>query len=129
MKTANANETAAVPRRSLLTVAMAAPALLSGASLSAAQEGAQSLPSWNDGPTKQAILDFLRATTDQSSRSFVRPDDRIATFDQDGTLWVEHPVYGPAGGLPDTHVGTFSQPLLDEALASGVGNEIGDVAD
>jgi haloacid dehalogenase-like hydrolase len=79
-----------------LTAAMAAPVLLAGASYSAAQEAAQSLPSWNDGPTKQAILDFLRATTDQSSKSFVRPEDRIATFDQDGTLWVEHPVYTQA---------------------------------
>ena len=96
MKTENVNKTVVVPRRSLLTAAMAAPALLAGASYSAAQEAAQSLPSWNDGPTKQAILDFLRATTDQSSKSFVRPEDRIATFDQDGTLWVEHPVYTQA---------------------------------
>src|SRR5215467_379070 len=51
------------------------------------------LPSWNDGPTRQAILDFVRATTDQGSPKFVPPEDRIATFDQDGTLWVEHPIY------------------------------------
>ena len=51
------------------------------------------LPSWNDGPAKQAIVDFVKTTTDQSSPKFVRPDDRIATFDQDGTLWVEHPMY------------------------------------
>jgi len=51
------------------------------------------LPSWNDGAAKQAILDFVRATTDQSSQSYVRPQERIATFDQDGTLWVEHPMY------------------------------------
>ncbi len=51
------------------------------------------LPSWNDGPAKQAIIDFVRATTDQASPKFVRPEDRIATFDQDGTLWVEHPIY------------------------------------
>ena len=51
------------------------------------------LPSWNDGPAKQAILDFVRATTDQGSPNFVPPDERIATFDQDGTLWVEHPIY------------------------------------
>ncbi len=50
-------------------------------------------PSWNDGPAKQAILDFIRATTDPSSKTFVPPEERIATFDQDGTLWVEHPVY------------------------------------
>jgi phosphoglycolate phosphatase-like HAD superfamily hydrolase len=51
------------------------------------------LPSWNDGAAKQAILDFVSATTDQSSQSYVPPEERIATFDQDGTLWVEHPMY------------------------------------
>ena len=51
------------------------------------------LPSWNDGAAKQAILDFVKATTDRSSPNFVPPEARIATFDQDGTLWVEHPMY------------------------------------
>jgi phosphoglycolate phosphatase-like HAD superfamily hydrolase len=51
------------------------------------------LPSWNDGAAKQAIIDFVRVTTDQASPSYVRPEERIATFDQDGTLWVEHPMY------------------------------------
>ena len=51
------------------------------------------LPSWNDGPAKQAILDFVRATTDRSSSQFVKPDERIATFDNDGTLWCEQPMY------------------------------------
>ena len=51
------------------------------------------LPSWNDGSAKQAILAFVQATTDQSSPKFVPPEARIATFDQDGTLWVEHPMY------------------------------------
>jgi len=51
------------------------------------------LPSWNDGPAKQAILEFVHATTDQANPKFVPPAARIATFDQDGTLWVEHPMY------------------------------------
>src|SRR5271167_4561180 len=51
------------------------------------------LPSWNDGPTKQAIVDFVRATTETGGAKFVPPEERIATFDQDGTLWVEHPIY------------------------------------
>jgi phosphoglycolate phosphatase-like HAD superfamily hydrolase len=51
------------------------------------------LKSWNDGPAKQAIIDFVRVTTDQGSPKFVPPEDRVATFDQDGTLWVEHPIY------------------------------------
>ena len=56
-------------------------------------EDAPPLASWNDGPAKQGILDFIRATTDASSKTFVPPEERIATFDQDGTLWVEHPIY------------------------------------
>jgi hypothetical protein len=51
------------------------------------------LASWNEGPAKQAILNFVRATTDPGSSKFVSAEDRIATFDQDGTLWVEHPIY------------------------------------
>jgi phosphoglycolate phosphatase-like HAD superfamily hydrolase len=51
------------------------------------------LASWNEGPAKQAVLDFVRVTTDSSSPKFVPPEERIATFDQDGTLWVEHPIY------------------------------------
>src|SRR5207248_4876982 len=50
------------------------------------------LPSWNDGAGKQAIITFVRATTTSGPR-FVAPEARIATFDQDGTLWVEHPMY------------------------------------
>jgi phosphoserine phosphatase len=51
------------------------------------------LPSWNDGAPKTAIIDFVHATTDPSSPNFVPPAARIAAFDQDGTLWVEHPIY------------------------------------
>lgn len=51
------------------------------------------LPSWNDGSAKQAIVEFVKATTDKSSPKFVPPAERIATFDQDGTLWVSHPMY------------------------------------
>ena len=50
------------------------------------------LGSWNDGTAKHAIIAFVHATTDKASPSFIRPEERIATFDQDGTLWVERPV-------------------------------------
>jgi phosphoglycolate phosphatase-like HAD superfamily hydrolase len=50
-------------------------------------------PSWNDGPAKRAILDFVRVTTDKANAKYVKPEERIATFDLDGTLWVEHPMY------------------------------------
>ena len=51
------------------------------------------LPSWNPGPARDGILRFVRQTTDPASPRFVPPAERIATFDQDGTLWVEQPVY------------------------------------
>ena len=63
---------------------------LAGLSLTCAQDP---LTSWNDGPTKQAIVDFVTRTTTAGSPDFVLPEERIATFDQDGTLWVEHPIY------------------------------------
>ncbi len=53
------------------------------------------LASWNDGPAKQAIISFVKEVTDKSGSKYVDPD-RIATFDQDGTLWVEHPLYTQA---------------------------------
>jgi phosphoglycolate phosphatase-like HAD superfamily hydrolase len=51
------------------------------------------LPSWSAGPAKDAIVEFVRATTDPASPNFVPLAQRVATFDQDGTLWVEHPIY------------------------------------
>jgi phosphoglycolate phosphatase-like HAD superfamily hydrolase len=66
-----------------------------GALAIAAQAFAQAdaLPSWNDGAAKRAIVEFVQATTTQGSPKFVPQPERIATFDQDGTLWVEHPMY------------------------------------
>ena len=54
------------------------------------------LPSWNEGPARQAIVSFVHKVTDKSSPAYVPPADRLATFDQDGTLWVEHPLYAQA---------------------------------
>jgi phosphoglycolate phosphatase-like HAD superfamily hydrolase len=83
-----------IDRRTLLSAFALLPisALLNGTA-AIAQDAASQLASWNDGPAKQAIIDFVRATTDASSSKFVRPQERVATFDQDGTLWVEHPMY------------------------------------
>jgi phosphoglycolate phosphatase-like HAD superfamily hydrolase len=66
--------------------------------LAAAAAHAQNdpLPAWNDGPAKRAIVAFVKSVTDASGPAFVAPKDRIATFDQDGTLWVEHPLYTQA---------------------------------
>jgi phosphoglycolate phosphatase-like HAD superfamily hydrolase len=51
------------------------------------------LPSWNDGPAKQAIITFVKETTTEGNPKFVEPPERIAAFDQDGTTWVEQPQY------------------------------------
>ncbi len=51
------------------------------------------LPAWNDGPTKQAIIGFVTAATTEGGPGYIAPGDRIATFDNDGTLWSEQPLY------------------------------------
>jgi phosphoserine phosphatase len=58
-----------------------------------AQAQTDPLPSWNEGPAKQAIVTFVKETTTPGSAQFVDPMARIATFDQDGTTWVEQPLY------------------------------------
>ena len=58
-----------------------------------AQAQRDPLPSWNDGATKSSILDFVARVTTQGGPFFVPVDQRIATFDNDGTLWVEQPMY------------------------------------
>lgn len=68
-------------------------AALAGTSGSGKEDRADPLPSWNDGAAKTAIIDFIRKTTEKKGKQFVRPSERIATFDQDGTLWAEHPMY------------------------------------
>jgi len=92
-----------ISRRLFLVDALAsatAITLLSGCktgseqnSTAPATPAADALPSWNNGPVKQAIVRFVQATTAPGSAQFVPPEERIATFDQDGTLWVEHPIY------------------------------------
>jgi phosphoglycolate phosphatase-like HAD superfamily hydrolase len=54
---------------------------------------ADPLPSWNDGSAKKSIVEFVAKTTKVGSPDFVPEPERIVTFDQDGTLWVEHPMY------------------------------------
>ena len=75
--------------------AMRSLALLAGCLLWAlARESiAQPLPSWNGGPAKQAIVKFVADVTTQDAPTFVAPSDRVAVFDNDGTLWSEQPLY------------------------------------
>lgn len=57
------------------------------------QQSSDPLPSWNEGKNKQAIIDFVSEVTNENSPDFVKPEDRIATFDNDGCLWSEQPYY------------------------------------
>jgi hypothetical protein len=63
------------------------------ACFAAAAHAADPLPSWNEGATKRAIVEFVERVTTKGSSDFVSVEDRIATFDNDGTLWVEQPMY------------------------------------
>ena len=61
--------------------------------ITASLHAADPLPPWNDGPAKKAITAFVAKTTTDGSADFVPPAERIATFDNDGTLWSEQPMY------------------------------------
>lgn len=77
-------------RRFLMT---AAASVASGLATASASAQADPLPSWNDGPVKQAILEFVKRVTGDGSEDFVPIPERIAVFDNDGTLWSEQPIY------------------------------------
>ena len=95
----NSRETGAVSklslnRRNVLSMLGALPvisgfSLRTDAALAQRAASATPLPSWNDGATKQSIFDFVAAVTSEGSPDFIPPAERIATFDNDGTLWVE----------------------------------------
>ena len=78
-------------KRTLLTIFTLGFVLVFG-SLAAAQT-VDSLPSWNDGKAKQSIIEFVATVTEKGSPDFVPPAERIAVFDNDGTLWGEQPMY------------------------------------
>ena len=65
----------------------------SSAAVSSSSQPGDSLPSWNEGPAKRAIVDFVRRVTREGTPDFVPPAARIAVFDNDGTLWAEQPIY------------------------------------
>lgn len=82
------------PNRRMLLSTLAATAVLAGP-LRPLSGSAQtnSLPSWNDGPAKASIVEFVARVTAQGGPDFVPLDQRIAVFDNDGTLWCEQPMY------------------------------------
>ena len=91
--------------RSLVVVMLTAVAIACGSATdrpagsatlaiaSSTTQPGEGLPSWNDGPAKRAILDFVRRVTREGTPDFVPPPARIAVFDNDGTLWAEQPIY------------------------------------
>jgi haloacid dehalogenase-like hydrolase len=76
-----------------LTASFSMTVLLGLALLSAVADAQDPLPSWNDGKAKQAIVAFVAKVTKEGAPDFVPPAERIATFDNDGTLWAEQPMY------------------------------------
>jgi len=99
------------------------------------------LPSWNNGPAKKAIVDFVQAVTDKARPSFVPVAERIATFDNDGTLWVEQPMYTQvvfaldrvkalAAKHPDWHTKQPFKAILDgdrDTIAKFVKKDLGEL--
>lgn len=77
-----------LPKFARMSLLAAATSLFAGAVWAA-----DPLPSWNETASKQAIVDFVTAVTEEGGADFVAPEARIATFDNDGTLWVEAPMY------------------------------------
>jgi phosphoserine phosphatase len=95
------------------------------ATSSGAAANANPLPSWNDGPSRSAILDFVQRTTTPGSPDFIPVAERIATFDNDGCLWSEQPAYFQLAFAIDrskmlaAHNPELAQNPVLEALASG----------
>ncbi|HEV7258888.1 MAG TPA: HAD family hydrolase [Bosea sp. (in: a-proteobacteria)] len=80
--------------RKLVAISAKVTLLVCGLVLSAAAFAqTDPLPSWNDGKAKQSILDFVAKVTREGGADYVKPAERIATFDNDGTLWAEQPAY------------------------------------
>ena len=74
-------------------LSLAAIVVIASLILVSPARAADPLPSWNAGPSKSAILEFVKRTTTEGGSDFIPVNDRIAVFDNDGTLWCEQPVY------------------------------------
>ena len=125
-------------QRPNLARAIAVVGFSAAAAISAVHPAEDPLPSWNDGANKQAIIEFVTAVTTEGGPDFVAVDDRIATFDNDGTLWSEQPMYvqlafaldeikamapqhpewkatQPFKAVPENHLGAFDRSSGDTA--------------
>jgi hypothetical protein len=87
------NRTISVLALAAAVAAGCAPSPQPGTESAVATPAADPLPSWNEGPAKEAILSFVARVTDPANPEFVAEPERIATFDNDGTLWAEKPIY------------------------------------
>lgn len=86
------------------------------------------LPSWNEGPAKQSILDFVESVSDEQSAQFVPPTDRVAVFDNDGTLWSEAPLpFQAAFAFDEIKRRAPNEPELaaDPMVQAGLAGDIG----
>ncbi len=81
-----------ISRRSWLA-AVALSTLMLGCAPMAPAPATDPLPSWNDGPNKQRIVEFVHSVSTEGGKDYVPPAERIAVFDNDGTLWLEYPLY------------------------------------
>ena len=84
---------AAVKRRSLMGLFVAVLALALSRGWPELRAQAAVLPSWNDGASKQAIVTFVTDAVARGGTGYIAPADRVAVFDNDGTLWAEQPIY------------------------------------
>jgi hypothetical protein len=80
----------------------------------------EDLPSWRDTPAKQSIVDFVAAVTDRDSPDFVPEPDRVAVFDNDGTLWTEQPLYAQLAFALDRAAQLGRPTSLEELHAGGM---------
>ena len=108
------------PGRRRILLGGAALATVPAFSTVASAQAADPLPSWNNGPRKKAITGFVSRVTAKGSPAFVRPADRIATFDNDGTLWSEQPMYFQfAFALARLEAITGKPPDMKQIMAGG----------
>ena len=80
-------------RRTMISTMMMATCLLFSLVITQAHAQTSPLPSWNDGKAKQSVIDFVKRVTTKGGKEFVPVAERIAVFDNDGTLWAEQPMY------------------------------------
>jgi phosphoserine phosphatase len=116
---------------SLLALAMMSPLAPAMANQASPAGFAQPLPSWRDGATKARILSFVASVSQPGSESYLPPEERIAVFDNDGTLWPEQPMYVQlafaierARAMVAQQPGLASNPVIAAATAAGNGEAV-----